>query len=161
MRILRLAAVAAVVSALFTVFATTSALAYDFPSAYEQDKANNHPYVELASQGIDKVTLNFVNDTNSLAFFEYRIDGAVLTSGTTHPVVDGDFIYPGVSVDSRNIPTPVARTQTFSAEPTVEVRRILGGERNWDFDWVTLEPLPPTNDCVFVETPRSTKLAGD
>lgn len=161
MKILRLAAVAAVVSALFTVFATSTALAYDFPSTNDANRANNYPHVDLVSQGIDEVTLSFVNDTNSLSYFEYRIDGEVVTSGTLHPVVAGEYIYPGVSVDSRNIATPVVVERTFSAESTVEVRLALGGERDWDFDWVTFEPLPPTNDCVFIDTPRSIQLAAD
>jgi hypothetical protein len=66
-------------------------------------------------------------------------------------VIDGDFIYPGVSVDSRDIDEPVIVTETFTANSTVEIRLALGGERDWDFDWVTFEVLPDAqtkDDCV-------------
>ncbi len=161
MRTVRISIVLALLGALVAVFGASPALAYTFPSTNEQNKADNHPYVELVSQDVGEVTLDFVNDTNSLAFFEYRIDGVALTSGTAHPVVAGDFIYPGVSVDSRNIADPVVVTQTFQAEATVEVRLALGGERDWDFDWVTFDVLPPTNDCDFADTGTSLDLNGD
>lgn len=131
---------------LFFVFvlllAATAALAYTFPSTNDQNRTNNRPHVNQVAVGIGQVTLEFVNDTNSLAFFEYRLDGQVLTSGTAHPVVTGDFIYPGVSVDSRGIPTPVIKTMTFYANEKVEVRLALGGERDWDFDWTTFYVIP-------------------
>jgi len=37
---------------------------------------------------MDNEKLNRVRRWAILAFFEYRIDGQVLTSGTSHPVVD-------------------------------------------------------------------------
>lgn len=120
---------------------TAPAFAYDYPSTNEANQANGFPYVELVSQDVGEVTLRFVNDTNSLAFFEYRIDGQVVSSGTPHPVVTGEFIYPGVSVDSRGVAEPVITEQTFQAEETVEVRLALGGERDWDFDWVSFSVL--------------------
>lgn len=161
MRFVRVSIVLALLSAVVAVFGASPALAYSFPSTNDNNKANNWPYVELVSQGVGEVTLDFVNDTNSLAFFEYRIDGVALTSGTEHPVVTGDFIYPGVSVDSRGIDTPVVVTQTFQAEATVEVRLALGGERDWDFDWVTFQVLPPTDNCDFTDTGSSLDLNGD
>lgn len=126
--------------------------AYDFPSTNDQNRANGLPHVNFVSNDVGEVTLEFVNDTNSLAFFEYRIDGQ--TVGTTnHPVVIGDGIYPGVCVDGRANPVcgngnPELRT--FSASQTVEVRLALGGERDWDFDWVTFNVLPDAQtkeDC--------------
>lgn len=108
------------------------------------------PYVHQISVGVGEVTLEFVNNTNSLAFFEYRIDG--VTVGTTpHPVVTGDVIHPGVAVDGRGIPEPVTATQTFNASQTVEIRLALGGERDWDFDWVAFNVLPDAQtraDCM-------------
>jgi hypothetical protein len=139
----------AVVMVVFGVVAAP-ALAYDFPSTNDDNRANGHPHVNQVGVGIGEVTLEFVNDTNSLAFFEVRIDGVVQTNGTPHPVVIGDFIYPGVSVDSRNIADPVIVVRTFDANETVEVRLALGGERDWDFDWVTFEVLPDAQtkeDC--------------
>ncbi|MGH8911186.1 MAG: PEP-CTERM sorting domain-containing protein [Acidimicrobiia bacterium] len=127
-----------------------TALAYDFPSTNDANRDAGFPHVNLVETGIGFVTLEFVNDTNSLAFFEYRIDGEVLTSGDPHPIVIGDFIYDGVSVDSRNIADPVVEERTFNAGSTAEVHLALGGERDWDFDWVTFEVEPDASskdDC--------------
>lgn len=110
---------------------------YMFPSTNDYNAAHNLPYVRQVSADVGQVTLEFVNDTVALEYFEYRIDGLVLTSGNAHPVVTGDFEYPGVLVDSRYTADPVIVSQTFSARRTVEVRLALGGERDWDFDWVT------------------------
>lgn len=134
----------------FSLSTMATALAYDFPSTNDTNRTNGHPHVNLVASGIGFVSLEFVNDTNSLAFFEYRIDGEILASGSAHPVVTGDFIYEGVSVDSRDIAAPVHVFRTFEATSTVEVRLALGGERDWDFDWVTFQALPDAtskDDC--------------
>lgn len=132
----------------FSLSTMATALAYVFPSN-DTNRTNGHPHVNLVDSGIGYVTLEFVNDTNSLAFFEYRIDDEVLTSGDAHPVVTGDFIYEGVSVDSRDIEAPVHVFRTFEVTSTVEVRLALGGERDWDFDWVTFEAIAAStkDDC--------------
>jgi hypothetical protein len=136
---------------------------------------------------VGQVTLEFVNNTNSLAFFEIRIDGEVLTSGTAHPVVTDDYIYPGICVDNRqNRPDPEvcdgrhsSRTETVSAGQTVDVRLALGGERDWDFDWTRFYVLSLENkdqcrdgaweelgfknlgQCVrFVETGKDSRNGG-
>lgn len=136
-----------VLATFFVVLLTTGliAAAYTFPSTNAYNQANDLPHVNLIDVQIGNVTLEFVNNTNSLAFFEYRIDGTVLTSGTAHPVVTGDYIYPGVCVDGRAAPAcgngdPEVRT--FSASEKVEVRLALGGERDWDFDWTTFYVIP-------------------
>lgn len=131
-----------------------------FPSTNELNKdklvptreGQDAPYVQQLSVGIGEVELEFVNMAPGLAFFEYRIDGEVLTSGTPHPLnipafpyIHDDFIYPGVAVNSGN-----TETMTFFADEKVEVRLVLGGERDWDFDWVTFEVLPDAqtkDDC--------------
>jgi len=139
------------VFALATLALAIPVAAYDFPSTNDTNRTNGWPHVVFVSNGVGEVTLEFVNDTNSLAYFEYRIDGAVLTSGTAHPVVTGDYIYPGVTVDSRNVADPVIVTRPFEATSTVEIRLALGGERDWDFDWVTFNALPDAashDDCV-------------
>ncbi len=136
------------------IFGLTSLVsAYTFPSTNELNKTmmvpgrigQDAPYVNQNSVGIGEVTLEFVNNSNSLAFFEYRIDGNVLSSGDIHPVVAGDFVYPGVCVDGRVSPVcssgPVV--QTFNATEKVEVRLALGGERDWDFDWTRFDVLYP------------------
>ncbi len=128
-----------------------SAAAYDFPSTNDENRAADLPHVNELSKGPGTVTLEFVNNTRSLAFFEYRIDGIPVVAGTPHPVVIGDFIYPGVSVDGRAGDASVVRT--FAATSTVEIRLALGGERDWDFDWTefTVGPVvgpadPATRD---------------
>jgi hypothetical protein len=140
--------------ALVLVLATaTAALAYDYPSTNDANRANGHPHVNLVETGIGYVDLEFVNDTNSLAFFEYRIDGEVLTTGSAHPVVLGEFIYEGICVDGRATGAvcdggPIV--ERIEAGSTVEVRLALGGERDWDFDWVTFVVLADAttqDDC--------------
>jgi hypothetical protein len=135
-----------VVLACVLVLGNQYAFAYDFPSTNDENRTNGHPHVNQVSVDVGEVTLDFVNTTNSLAFFEYRIDGVVLTSGASHPVVIGDFIYPGVCVDNRVSPACPPQssliTRTFTAVEKVEVRLALGGERDWDFDWVTFNVLP-------------------
>jgi len=139
---------------LFLVFNFVGvANAYTFPSTNELNKTKqvpgrigqDAPYVNQDSVGIGEVTLEFVNDSNSLAFFEYRIDGEVLSSGTPHPVVTGDFIYPGVCVDGRVSPvcSPGPVVEIFNANEYVEIRLALGGERDWDFDWTRFDVLYP------------------
>ncbi|HSJ34471.1 MAG TPA: hypothetical protein VLB85_05400, partial [Acidimicrobiia bacterium] len=102
--------------------------------------------------GAGCVDLEFVNETKFLGRFEVRVDGEVMTSGTAHPAVVGDYINDGVCVDGRAAPVcgsgPVG--ERFRAATTVEVRLALGGERNWDFDWVIFYPLPDASskaDC--------------
>lgn len=129
--------------------------AYVFPSTNDDNRTAGLPHVNQIAVGIGQVTLEFVNDENALAFFEYRIDGQILTSGTAHPVVTGDFIYDGVCVDNRAGTTSCggqtsSKTEVFTATQKVEVRLALGGERDWDFDWVTFEVIPDVQsaeDC--------------
>src|SRR5690606_35468388 len=137
-----------VLASLLVAALAGTALAYDFPSTNDDNRTNGWPHVNLVSADLDSVTLEFVNDTNSLAFFEVRVDGEAVT-GTAHPVVTGDYIYPGVGVDGRNSEEPVIVTEEFDASSTVEVRLALGGERDWDFDWVTFEVDAPQSkdDC--------------
>ena len=64
-----------VFTALFLVVTAGPAAAYDFPSTNDANREAGLPHVNLVSTGPETVTLEFVNTTNSLAFFEYRIDG--------------------------------------------------------------------------------------
>ena len=128
-----------------------SALAYDFPNTNDDNIAEGLPHVLKMGDAPGQVTLKFVNDTNSLADFEYRIDGEALTIGTAHPVVTGDYIYPGVCVDNRATPEAgcvagSSETRTFSATDKVEVRLALGGERDWDFDWTEFDVAADVGD---------------
>jgi hypothetical protein len=138
-----------VISAAFVLMTTGAASAYDFPSTNDENRAANLPHVNLVSTGPGTVTLDFVNPRNSIAFFEYRLDGQ--TVGTTpHPVVTGDVVHPGFCVDGRNTPNPGcfhdSTVQTLAADATVEVRLALGGERDWDFDWTPFA-VGPKNEC--------------
>jgi len=96
------------------------------------------PYVLFNTNAAGQVTLDFKNGYVGGAYFEYRIDHNVLTSGTAHPVVTGDYIYDGFW-----IPTPLAlETHTLNATNMVEIRLALGGERDWDFDWTAFYVAP-------------------
>ena len=97
------------------------------------------PHVLFSSNAVGSVTLDFFNPAGGLAFFEMRIDG-VQTGATAHPVVIGDTIHSGgISVpDGTNV-----IGQVFNATQHVDIRLALGGERDWDFDWVRFEVLPP------------------
>ncbi len=116
------------------------AMAYTFPSTNELNKARSvpgregqlAPYVEQVSAAPGTTTLHLVGGYAGIACFEYRLDGAVKTSGTAHPVVTGDFIYPNFCVGAN-----LTRDETFVANSKVEIRLALGGERDWDFDWTT------------------------
>lgn len=120
-----------------------------YPSTNDLNRTNGRPHVNLIEAGVGYVTLEFVNDTNSLAYFEVVKDGQPLTEGTAHPnprpwIMPGEVIQEGVSVDGRNISEPVIVVVTFNVSSTVAVRLALGGERDWDFDWVTYNALQPT-----------------
>ncbi len=121
---------------LVAALVATVAVAYTYPSTNAANRAADHPYVVKWTRGPGTVTLKFVNNTNSLAFFEYRIDGKKVV-GAPHPVVDGDVIYPGICVDGRAAPICDSGTVTkkFKAKRRVAVRLALGGERDWDFNW--------------------------
>ncbi len=158
--------------------------AYAFPSTNEANYQNGHPHVVFTDVDVGQVTFTFVNETNSLAFFEVRIDGEVLTSGNAHDVITGDFVYPGVCVDNRAGTTVCggqqsSKTMTFAAGQTVDVRLALGGERDWDFDWTRFYVLSLENkdqcrdgawealgfknlgQCVrFVETGKDSRSGG-
>lgn len=101
------------------------------------------PYVLFNSNGPGTLTLDFYNHAPGLAAFEYRIDGE--QAGTTeHPVVGApDTIHPIVAVATQT----EELGRTFNATSYVDIRLALGGERDWDFDWVrfTVLPLPPAD----------------
>jgi hypothetical protein len=98
------------------------------------------------------VTLDFHNLGPGLAFFETRIDD-IATGTNAHPVVVGDTIHSGgTAVSSGN----VNLGKVFMATNYVDIRLALGGERDWDFDWVRFEVLPP----VDVPLPSTLLLMG-
>lgn len=137
----------AMLALLLLLASAATALAYDFPSTNDDNYTNGHPYVNQVAAGYRSVTLEFVNPTNSLAFFEIRLDGKFHKKKELppHPVVTGDVMYPGVSVDGRGVQLPqlpVVDTETFEVKKKVEVRLALGGERDWDFDWTVFLPGP-------------------
>jgi hypothetical protein len=141
------AALATVAVGVALIMGAGPAAAYDFPSTNDANRDAGRPHVNLVETGPGAVTLEFVNETNSLAYFEYRIDGTTVGSDP-HPVVTGDVVHPGVCVDGR---TPAACSagpvvETFSATTVVEVRLALGGERDWDFDWTSFPVDPTTKD---------------
>jgi hypothetical protein len=103
------------------------------------------PFVLFDSATYGSVTLNFNNGATGLAFFEIRIDG-IQTGSTVHPVVSGDTIHTGgVGVSSGTL----GFLKTINAASTVDVRLALGGERDWDFDWVRFEVAPVPEPTTF------------
>lgn len=101
------------------------------------------PYVLFSSNTTGSVTLDFFNlGNNGLAFFETRIDG-IETGATPHPVVIGDTIHTGgtsVATGSNGL------EKTFFANNYVDIRLALGGERDYDFDWVRFYVTAPVPD---------------
>lgn len=93
------------------------------------------PYVLFSSNSTGSVTLDFFNHGPGLAFFETRIDG-VATGSTPHPVVLGDTIHTGGTAVATG--TELLGKEFF-ATSYVDIRLALGGERDWDFDWVRFE----------------------
>lgn len=109
------------------------------------------PYVILNSTAVGSVFLDFLNfGNNGLAFFETRIDG-IATGATAHPVVSGDTIHTGGTAVAAN--TSVLGKQ-FNATNYVDIRLALGGERDYDFDWVRFEvesaPVPDASSTLVL-----------
>jgi len=127
------------------------AIAYDFQSTNENnEKIGTRPYVVQTDVGIGYVTLDFVNGySNSLAYFEVRVDGVVKISGSPHPIVTDDFIYPGVHVDTRGTGQSLTVSGTYNANEYIEVRHALGGEDNWYFDWTRFDVGKP---CATIQS---------
>src|SRR5690606_38270640 len=75
---------------------------------------------------------------SGLAFFETRIDG-VQTGVSAHPVVIGDTIHTGGTAVNSGVS---GFQKVFNASQYVDIRLALGGERDWDFDWVRFEVAP-------------------
>jgi hypothetical protein len=103
------------------------------------------PFVLFDSADYGSVTLNFNNGAAGLAFFEIRIDG-VDTGSTPHPVVSGDTIHSGGQSIASGL---VNQIRNFSATSTVDVRLALGGERDWDFNWVRFSVAPVPEPTTF------------
>lgn len=93
------------------------------------------PYVLFNSNTTGSVLLDFFNYGPGLAFFETRIDG-IATGGTAHPVVLGDTIHTGGTAVATGTEL---LSKEFFATNYVDIRLALGGERDWDFDWVRFE----------------------
>jgi hypothetical protein len=122
----------------------TPALAADGPFVFkttnDQNRANNLPHVDVVKVNPTHIWLEFINPTPYLFYFEYRIDGQVLTSGIPHPLLAGDWEYPGVNLDGRTAANlPVTKTVKFKANEMIEVRLALGAENDWYFDWTPFE----------------------
>lgn len=119
---------------------SSNALNYDkqVPGRIGQDA----PYVLFNSHTTGSVTLDFFNFAPGLAFFETRIDG-IATGATPHPVVTGDTIHTG----GTSVPAALdfVLGKTFNANSYVDIRLALGGERDWDFDWVRFEVAPSSS----------------
>lgn len=104
------------------------------------------PYVLFNSNAPGSVFLDFFNYGSGLAFFETRIDG-IATGTTSHPVVDGDTIH---SVGT-TVKAGTELSREFFANSFVDIRLALGGERDYDFDWVrfNVEPASVPEPATF------------
>jgi len=170
---------------LFLLGAQNVAASYVFNSTNALNKAQLvpgregqlAPYVDLVETGVGYVKLQFVNAYVGLHYFEYRIDGAVLTSGEPHAflnVIHGDtteFEYPGVCVQTTGADCPTGPIEmTINANEKVEVRLALGGENDWYFDWTEFDVqvalttpeilgfLSPTLSCGALTNIHSTTV---
>lgn len=147
----------------FPAVNTNHVSAYTFPSTNDQNRTLNRPHVNLVSSGFGEVSLRFINNTNSQAFFEVRKDG-VQTGTTPHPVVTGSTIHSGgISVDNRSSANPKVSTvdRTITATSKVEIRLALGGERNWDFDWTSFTvPADTTAPVITIAQPLANTVIG-
>ncbi len=132
-----------------TAFNPLSTNAANFANVAER------PYVLQNELQLDQVTLEFFNYTNSLAFFEYRIDD-IAAGSTSHPVVAGSTIHPGFSFRIGHANGPQG-LRTIAATNYVDIRLALGGERDWDFDWTRFYVGTATND---VPEPATLALVG-
>ena len=111
------------------------------------------PYVNLIESGVGYVTLDFVGSYVGGNYFEYRVDGVLVTSGTAHVIIAGEFEYPGVWVPNITVNVINHVTKTINATNKVEVRLALGAENDWYFDWVTFNVLPqPATPAVYTIT---------
>jgi hypothetical protein len=102
------------------------------------------PFVIFHDMKPGELTLSFSNGANGDAFFETRINGEQ-TGSTGHFVISGDTIHTGgTNVTSGTL--NFLKTFFVAEGGIVEIRLALGGERDWDFDWVGWEvaavPVP-------------------
>lgn len=104
------------------------------------------PYVLFNSNAAGSVTLDFYNPGPGQATFEYRIDG--IPTGTYPHFVVKDCAAPTCTLQDtihQNIDVITMTNelnQTYAATNYVDIRLALGGERDWDFDWVRFDVAP-------------------
>ena len=140
-----------------------SAFAYSFPSTNQLNKdkqtpgyiGQNTPYVELVEAGVGKVKLNFVGSYVGGHYFEYRIDGVLVTSGDPHMILIGEYEYPGVWVIAN---TTVQRE--INSSSYVEVRLALGAENDWYFDWTRFDVLPFVRSAEITSPLSGAEVSG-
>lgn len=114
-------------------------------------EGQHNPYVLFNTNAVGSVTLDFYNLAPGQAFFEIRKDD-IATGTTGHFVVTGDKIHTG----GNSVLTGTTEIGVvYTVADFLDVRLALGGERDWDFDWVRFEvqsanavPLPGTLPLV-------------
>lgn len=125
-----------------TIFALTSQ-----DGEHDDNQANNEPYVTWVING-DEIEFTFHNPTSigSPFPFEYRIDdepgspiggitGVTIPSGPYAGDVWGDFY------NFVNVPANSSTTLTLTGSSKIQVRLVIGPERDYDFDWITFETI--------------------
>jgi predicted ribosomally synthesized peptide with SipW-like signal peptide len=119
----------------------------DQDGQHDDNETNDQPYVTWVING-DNIDFTFHNPTGiaSPFPFEYRIDdevgapiggitGVTIPSGPYSGNVWGEF-YNFVSVGSGG-----STTVNLTGTSKIQVRLVIGPERDYDFDWITFEAL--------------------
>jgi hypothetical protein len=115
-------------------FNANSTNALNYASAAPGRIGQNAPFVLFVSNDVGDVTLEFHNSSGYNAYFERRIDGAPLTSGTAHYFISGDYVYPYFSLATGGVVQ-----KTYAASDMVEIRFAFGPENDWFFDWTAFK----------------------
>jgi hypothetical protein len=116
-------------------FNALSTNAFNYASSAPARPGQAAPFVLFVSNDVGQVTLAFNNPSVVKAYFEYRIDGVPLTSGTAHYFIPGDYVYPYFSSTAGSAPVQ----KTFYANQMVEIRSAFGPENDWYFDWTAFK----------------------
>lgn len=116
-----------------------------FPSTNEANQESGWAHVNLVSQDIGEVTLEFVSERSFASCFEYRTDGDTSEIiGGPVPGADTHETYPN------HCENDSSSQMTFEADEYVEIRSAFGAESDERFNWTQFDVLPDAqtkDDC--------------
>jgi hypothetical protein len=114
------------------------------PSTNDINRDNGWSHVDLISQDIGEVTLEFIQPRYFVACFEYRTDGdtSQIIGPTNYNTCITDGLYPYFCLNNKGGSETMRRTETMQANEYVEVRMVFGGETDERFDWTRFDVLP-------------------